>query len=399
MKFLQNRILSTFIIPLACTLGLIGCKGENPIIPDATQVLDCDFFAQEGTITLTDNEELAVDYIIDCKVATSADLVIEPGVVIEFTSGSGIEILDEGSFVAEGTQALPIILTGEDKIAGSWLGVLNNSNNVNNSMRYVTISYGGGGAFNSNDDIGNFIMWAQARMSIENCTFSDGAGYGVNFSYSEITVPSFSQNTLVNNNVPVFVIGTYLHLMDASNDFSGNTNDYIETNATSPLDGDYTWQNCNVPYRVNPSGFGIFRVIEIPSESNITVEPGTVMEFTSDTGIEIEEGSFKAEGTATAPITFTGVDGAAGAWKGIEYRFSQSINNSLDYVIIEYAGSGDNESGIYMWADPVLSVTNSTFRDIAGCGVRDFNSTFSNPNFSGSGNTFENVSGGDFCGD
>ena len=401
MQRLKNLSLGYLLLGFLLVISFTGCgiEIEDPIDPPGPETLACDFFSSTSLITLVNDPDLAVDYIVDCRAFTNADLVIEPGVVIEFTAGSGLEIGDDGSIVAQGTASEPIVLTGVDKIAGSWLGLLNNSANVQNVLSHVTISYGGGGSFNSNDDRGSLIMWASSHLSIENSTFSHSASYGINLPYNELTIPTFANNTLTSNEVPINLEATYLHLMDASNDFTGNTNDYLEVGCDVTLTGSYTWQNVGVPYRVLARDYGITRDISIPDQSSITVEPGVVMQFGTDTGLATQDGSsFAARGTASEPITFTGVDGAPGAWRGLSFSFSKSVNNLLDNVLIEYAGSNENDAGIYMWADPKLTVTNSTFRDIDGCGIRHYSPTFSNPNFTGSGNTFINVSGGERCG-
>ena len=187
-----------------------------------------------------------------------------------------------------------------------------------------------------------------------------------------------------------------LHMPDASSDFTGNTNDYIQVSTNSVEEGNYIWRKTNVPFRVDASSH-----ISIKNNTNVTIEPGVRFDFGTNSQLSVNTGcSLKAIGTSTEPIIFSGVDGAAGAWKGLEFSFTQSINNQLDNCVIEYAGSDTEDAAIYMWAEPKLSVTNCIIRDVDGCAFVDGTGThlgFDNPNFSQSGNTFENVSGGVEC--
>ena len=401
---MKHSKFSSFAFLLAVTVILFSAcdEIESPIDINLNgpEELSCSYFNEGTNRVLTDNPDEDVDYVITCQAFVSVDLTIEPGVVIEFQNDAGLEIGEEGSISALGSSDKPIILTGVDKVAGSWSGVLSNSNDVKNELEYVTINYGGGSAFNSNGNKGNLILWAQTRMSIDNCTFSHSGSYGVEMAYSEYTIPSFTNNSFKNNQTPMYVIPSVVHVLDASNDFAGNTNDYVLIGCAALSEGNYTWQNINVPYRTEARDFGITRVIYVVENCNLTIEAGTRIDFGTDTGLKVNNGgSLKAIGTETNPITFSGVDGAAGAWKGLNFDFTQSVNNQLDRCVIEYAGSGDEDAAIYMWADPKLSVTNCVIRNIDGCvftDAPDFGG-FNNVNFSESGNTFENISGAVEC--
>ncbi|MBF6608819.1 MAG: hypothetical protein ITG00_08790, partial [Flavobacterium sp.] len=99
---------------------------EDPVQTDPAITLDCNYFNEDRI--LTDNPNAAVDYIIDCVMRVSADIIIEPGVVIEFGQNAGIEIDDfnvpYASLSAEGTAAKPIVFRGAVSGAGYWRGLL-----------------------------------------------------------------------------------------------------------------------------------------------------------------------------------------------------------------------------------------------------------------------------------
>lgn len=78
----------------------------------------------EGVALTLHNINNGVDYIINCSLAVNGDLTIDPGVTIQFGTDAAINVRGTGSIQALGTQNLPILLTGEDKTAGSWKGIL-----------------------------------------------------------------------------------------------------------------------------------------------------------------------------------------------------------------------------------------------------------------------------------
>ncbi len=386
------------------TFSVTSCNDEEDdgLVPDTleSEVLDCKYFDSGTNRILVDNPDLTVDYIITCRASVSVDVIIEPGVVIEFQEDTGLEIGDNGSLKAIGTADQPIILTGANKTAGSWLGVLIRADDIKNELNYVTIEYAGGGAFNSNDNEAALIMWAASRAKIDNCTFSNSGNYGLELDYSEVDIPSFTNNTFINNNIPVYAKSDYLGIFDASSTYTGNTNDYFVIGCASMPEGDYIWHNIDVPYRVESRDSGNTKKISISDNTDVTIEPGTTITFDASTQIEVSgNGSMKAIGTVGEMITFKGVDEVAGAWEGLEFRFTENVNNELDYIKLQHAGSGDNDAAIYMWAEPKLSVTNSIFEDIDGCAFKDgtgSSSGFDNANFSESNNTFTST-GSTFC--
>lgn len=73
-------------------------------------------------------------------------------------------------------------------------------------------------------------------------------------------------------------------------------------------------------------------------ESNITVEPGTVIAFAENGQLHITSGSLNAVGTEQDPIIFRGEQTESGYWEGIGFS-SNSSNNILNHVIIQDAGS------------------------------------------------------------
>lgn len=77
---------------------------------------------------------------------------------------------------------------------------------------------------------------------------------------------------------------------------------------------------------------------------DIIIDPGTVIHFSENAGINVPEGgSLRAIGTAENPIVLSGSIKQKGSWKGIRFE-SSNIKNQFEYVTIEYAGEGDYDS-------------------------------------------------------
>jgi len=108
--------------------------------------------------------------------------------------------------------------------------------------------------------------------------------------------------------------------------------------------------------------------LTVSSPNNLTLMPGVVIKFGANTDLTVFSGaSFTAEGTPANPIVLTAREPGVGAWQGIEISFSNSPNNILDHVQLEFAGgTTDQESALTVFADSTrparIAVSNSTFR-------------------------------------
>jgi hypothetical protein len=109
-------------------------------------------------------------------------------------------------------------------------------------------------------------------------------------------------------------------------------------------------------------------------KSDVVVEPGVTIAFDTDAGLKIEEdASFVAVGTADAPILFTGVDKARGAWAGVSF-LSPDVKNKMEYVTIEYGGgekihANVEAANITVSYDTRLKINNCTFKESENYGM------------------------------
>ena len=153
---------------------------------------------------------------------------------------------------------------------------------------------------------------------------------------------------------------------------------------TAPL-VDVSGLNCTAELpettiRVNttiPAGcYTTFRSITVSEPARLTLEPGVVIKFGTNERIIVNSGaSLTADGTAENPIVLSGVEPTPGFWTGVLFSSSNSINNLLDHVQIEYAGGLDaNDAALSISGlsnSPARAiVSNSTMRGNAGAGMR-----------------------------
>lgn len=361
-----------FIVGLAL-FSFASCKKEE-IEPKPTNppsagtepaiILDCNFFNEDRV--LVDNPEAPVDYIINCKMRISADIIIEPGVVIEFEQNAGIDVDDfniaNASLSAVGTAEKPIVFRGVKKEAGYWRGIMFDSNSPMNNLTHVRIEDGGGQAFNSNGDRGGVIVYSGAQLKMNNSKVTNSQTYGFNAVYTNTNSVTLNNNTFTENDGPAYVCPNILDALNGTNSFKGNTDDYIRvyTNAAY-INKPSTWHKADVKYRTN-GGFDV-------GGGLLTIQPGVKIEFAQESKLKIgETGGLKAVGTAEEPIIFSGISKVPKGWKGI-YLHSKHAENEIAFAEIEYSGIGSPQGNVWLWYNSILNIHDVTFSNIHGCGI------------------------------
>ena len=394
MKKLLKNASEKLSLLVLCSLALIAvsCSSDDPVEPpvnvDPIQ-LDCDYFLENRT--LVDNPNAPIDYIVSCVSQVRANLIVEPGVVIAFTPDSGLILRENVSSIqAVGTANKPIVFTGTQPTRGSWRGIFVESENSSNIMEFVTVSYGGGQAFNSNGDRGNVIVYADGALTLKNCTVINSQTSGLNAVYRNTRL-TLQNNVFSGNANPLLINTVYATQTSATDNYSGNDLDRVLLyNYSAEFENSSVWKKVNVPYRVLNTG-----ISGVNARGELTIEPGVTIEMSPGTEINIRDtGGLKMVGNAANPITIKGVSNTPGSWVGIKIDGTNPMNE-IAFATISNAGEdpSTNKGAIDLWYNAKLSVHDTQFKDLASCGVygRLLGGQTSNPNYSSYNLTFTNT--------
>src|SRR5690606_38195150 len=390
MCYKTNKMLLKFFGALALfSLLLSGCsKKEGPepepnpepepeeeLLPPIE--LACDYFGEDRV--LTNDPQRPVDYLISCWANVQGSLKIEPGVVIEFENHAGLMVnLYNKVFEIKGTASEPVILTGTSKQKGYWRGIfLTEAHNPNNLIEHTVIEYAGSQNLKPTSPIyeGSLALRGVSSttpmaLTLNHVEISNGGSVGLDFHGIQTNATVSVSNLVItgNNDVPVKVSAEMAHVFDNTSSYAGNASDFLNITTSNYQIKDKTvaWQKLDVPYLVDGR-------VEVAEGGHLTIEAGVEMEFKSG-GHIMASGflppynlSLKIQGTAAEPVHLKAHNGTN--WGGLYYSFTQE-NNIIDHAIIEHAkgdipsGNIENTGAIYMHADPRLTVSNTTFRDL-----------------------------------
>lgn len=383
------RISSTLVL-LAAVFS--GCKQE--VITPGTETLDCDYFKENRV--LVNKPEVAVDYLVTCDMDVTADIEVEPGVVIAFATDAGIQVNENGSFRAEGTAQNPIKFTGQDGIKGGWRGIIIISNDAKNIFNNCIIEHAGGNAHNSNGDRGAFVVWSESRLTLKNSTVRLSGSYGLNAVYRNAIINLEGNTFTANDGAPLLIDYAYVNVPSETDNYLGNgTNRILLFDNGNGVKTATTWKKVNVDYQALASVEMI-----VKEGALLTVEAGLTAYFESGSSMTIrDDAAMSAIGTASEPISFIGSTPTSGSWGGLYYTFTGSVLNVLEHVSVKYAGGPGFDGAIYMWAAPRLTVRNSSIENSGSCGFFAGGSASGNPNLTTENVTFAANNGADFCED
>lgn len=330
-----------------------------------------------------------VPYFALQTINVEEELLISAGNTIIFAEDRYLNVKEPGALVAKGTPSEPIVFTGEEAVPGFWGGIqFTFSNNPKNEIKHAVVEYGGSGINNGD---ANIVMFGTdglpQSLKISDTILRYSAGFGFEFNNGS-NVLEFDNLTIHNNDLgPGFIPGNLLHVLDPDSDYSGNSVDLVVVKSDI-VDVSQTWPDLNVDYQML-GGQSI-------ENADLTIEGGSIFYFEEDRKIEVRnEASLNIEGTADNPVILTGNEAIPGYWQGIQFTFTNSINNAISHTTIEYAGGpgGNGEGAIVLFGNSPesrLEMTNSTVSHSAEYGVWGYTGSV----FIESGNTyFDNALG------
>ncbi|UZR96028.1 PKD domain-containing protein [Chondrinema litorale] len=308
-------------------------------------------------------------YFVSGNITLNSGVVIEPGVTIEFGADHRMWVDNEGYLSAVGTEADPIVFTGRQESPGYWVGLAFWTNNVQNELDYVELSYGG--SSNHGYGIGKATLGLgdNGKLSVTNSTVSYSAEYGFYLEKGTV-LESFANNSFVENvGIPLSMEANNAGELDNTSTYTGNADNSIEIFASNMTSvSTITWPKINdgTPYYVSGN-------IEV-NGGGLIIEAGATLEFGADVRMWIDDdGYLEAIGTSTDKITFTGRSEYAGYWVGLAV-WTNTTANQIDYAVISYGGSSNHGYGIPKANLGVgdggkLNVTNSEITNGAEYGI------------------------------
>ncbi len=400
--------LKTFLSFILATLISVTFYSCDDILddideddPDLTQQTLSGSYDDDLHLTNIFDDPMAADYIVDGRVEINAKVTIDPGVRIEFEEDEDFRITSSGYIEAIGTEDDPITFTSANIPGGMhWRGILVRSSDMRNILQHVVVEYAGNsntplGPYSSQNRSTNIGIDDGARLSVINSQIRNGKGYGifVRGSLIEHEGNSYTDNTSAAVSVHVRNAG----VMDDASVFSGNSVDGVEIYGGT-IEEEMVWSKLH-----NKSPYYISDHVYV--EAPLTITEGVRFELAEDVNISIEEGSgdsfMQVSGTQNMPVVFTRANPEADQyWRGIRYRTSDN-RNSMNYVVVEYAGSSNMSIGPYssqnrraniaVDSHSTLSLSNAVISNSNGWGV----TAISNANLSMDDITFENNQEGD----
>lgn len=344
-------------------------------------------------------KKLTVPYVFrDGSTVDNPDgvvVTIRPGARFEFLEGTNISI-DNATLIAEGT--------GQDSIrfsnfeGGKYWGSGNDDSywysryglkftenaNANSSLKYCVFDSATVGLYVDKDGIGishcRFTRCAHAGIYFENAGPADSASFLNN---------AFVENGKTTSYFPVYIDATYLSRLSGTASFTGNTVDAVAVLGEAVTETG-TWRKLDVPYV-----FSRYATIDNTAGVVITVEPGTRFQFLDDTYLEVQNGTFIAEGTSGDSISFSNYlsgkywgKGDADSYMygtyGVKFSDGANANSSLKYCSFDSATVAVNIDEI-----PV-NVSHCSISNTLTHGIYSYGAG-SNANIDGSTITFSNI--------
>ncbi len=371
MKILKETHKLTILA--FASLLLFSCSKDDEIDDRYTEIdppilLDCAYFDANPSVHLTDNPKAPVDYIIACDPKLSEDFIIDAGVVIEFESEAGLILgkYGNGKIQMNGTAEKPIILTGRQKIKGSWRGIQISSNNPANQMEYVTIEYAGQSGRGGWGQKGALIGVAGGVMKIDHCIVREGAIYGLHWAGGALDAGelTLSNSVFTGNDIPVLTNINHINTIDGSSTYIGNVNDYIKL-INSGAYQDVTFHKTDVPFFTD--GFGP----DNDAKRKFTFKPGATLLMEAGSLIRFQNAfHYNHEiimvGTESDPITIKGKEDVPGYWEGIQIDYNTNPLNEIGFLNIANAGNPNgypNGAILLRSNEVVLNIHDVNFRN------------------------------------
>jgi hypothetical protein len=312
-----------------------------------------------------------------CLVPAGQTLTLAAGAILKFPPGAQFAI--GGTLVGNGTANSPVVFTdlqddsaGGDTngngpsvgAAGAWMGLYFQSSSTACTLAYTQVRFGGYGYFPN-------IACDQANPVLDHCTIRDGYTHGLQLSgnsFATVRNCTFTDNgNIAIEGVPIAALANFRDNTATGN--QGGIGNFARVTVGAVN------QNLTLGPTAMIGGALVLEThVVVAGGATLTLQAGTNVKFRSACQVLVH-GSLVTQGTAVAPVVFTGLtdDSAGGdtngdgssagyatSWYGMLLS-STSSGCTLVHTSVRYAGYGYH-AGIHLdQAQPTL--TNCEVRD------------------------------------
>lgn len=302
-------------------------------------------------------------------LAAGVTLTLQPGVTLLFAEGTGLDIGEDRALVAVGTAEQPICLSGDVATRGSWDGVkLGRTDGAPDQLAYVTMEYGGSTLSDAEAAALKVVSDSrEVNLAITHSTFRESGGFGL-YLVGSAALSAFVGNTLTANTLgPASVDSEVAGALDAASHYGGNDVDEVLVRSDR-LSKNLAWAAIDVPYHLSGN-------LTVDGPWTIAAPNTLIMSEGGWISVDGDDSALTAEGSAEAPIVFTGAEKVRGYWDALRFDGTNNAANKLAFVTVEYGGSTASDAdnaGLKATADShgvTLAITDTTVRESEGFGL------------------------------
>jgi hypothetical protein len=354
MKFSNLIYLSIILL-----IGFASCSKDDPKPKPNSNVVIVDYNIFEPAVWDADSI-----YYVQSTIKIDATLTIEAGTVIKFKADAGLEVWEDGTINAIGTEDKFIVFTshkddfggdtngdasGTTPSSGDW-SLVNLRDQNGSQFVYCVFTYGG------DENNTGVLDLGENSSKVDHCLFANNDTYvsadefcGALAAEDAENTTIITNNTFYNNTVPLSING---HLsIDNSNIFINpdnasqkNTYNGIFVHGQDIISYSTIWEETEVAYVIQYDGF------EIWENYSLTLGDNVVLKFFVDAMLDVQIGAelINHDGTGVYFTSFkddtykgdTNADGSAttpsaSEWLGV-YN-NQPINYFYTWSNILYS--------------------------------------------------------------
>jgi hypothetical protein len=307
---------------------------------------------------------LGIPYLQEATIRHSAgELTFEAGIDYRFKPDVSLNVgwnSATAGLHVNGTAAAPVRFSAWKSTTSQWGGLTVESKvTTDSNITYAEFRQGGSTT--------TPVLSIAAPLLVDNVKLDDNKT-GMVIGKAGLATGSKNLTIGKTKGRPLKVDPGALFSIPLGGTFTGNEVDQIEIDGVY-LEAGGTINDLGVPYYFD----GQIKSYAV----DLVIAAGTDFVMGIDSIIDIgwngQAGSLVAEGTATAPITFSGSSAMPGTWQGVVIGSKVKSNSRLSYVQIAHAGTA---TGSALALNASIPVTNSKLSQSAGyCLIKEAGDT------------------------